>query len=497
MKLTLVYPTFGMEKNPVQPFGILYVAAALQKADFEVSIIDTSLFSGFDEFEQALSREKPDVLGFTIPTWLLNNSYKAIKIARRVMPRIPIIVGGPHPTIQAEEMLESFGADVACIGEGEITTVELCEALKNKTDLQRVKGIVYRDGDRFIRTPPREKVKDLDTLAWPARDLLNISAYLQQPPNPPELYPLLGILASRGCPFSCTFCADTLHELFGKSIRYRSPKDVVDEMEFITHKYKLRGIRIVDDEFTANNKWVMKFCDEMIRRKVKVSWSCNSRVDTVSEELIQKMKEAGCSYIIFGVESGSQQILDSLRKEIKVEEIKRAFAICNKYGLPTRCNLMVGSPGETMDTFNETKRLLSDIEPDFIIVGITSPIPGTELYDQAKAKGITIAKSDSSIDRFQSLLILENFTHQETVGLVKNLFHHYFKIVASYLYNPVQLFKKRHFFKAIFRYFYNMFAQNPRLCLSTVLHLVNYQKVRFGNALTVANVVEEQRKFIC
>ena len=268
-------------------------------------------------------------------------------------------------------------------------------------------------------------------------------------------------------------------------------------MEYIIDKYKLKGIRIVDDEFTANNKWVMSFCDELIQRKVKVSWSCNSRVDTVSEELIQKMKKAGCSYIIFGVESGSQKILDSLRKEIKVEEIKKAFAICNKYGLPTRCNLMVGSPGETMETFNETKQLLSEIEPDFIIVGITSPIPGTELYDQAHAKGITIAKSDSSIDRFQSLLILENFSHQETVGLVKTLFKHYFKIVISYLFNPIRLFKKRHFFKALFQYFYNMLVQNPRLCFDTILHLVNYQKVRFGNALTTANVVEEQRKFIC
>lgn len=497
MKITLVYPTFGMEKNPVQPFGILYVAKALKNADFDVSIIDTSLFSTFDEFENALLKEKPDVIGFTIPTWLLNNSYEAIKITRRVLPDIPVIVGGPHPTIQAEEMLETFDADIACIGEAEITSVELCEALKNKTSLETVKGIVYREGGKYIRTLPRDNVKDLDTIAWPARELLNVEAYLEQPPNPPELYPLLGVLASRGCPFSCTFCADTLHDLFGKSIRYRSPKDVVDEMEYITKKYRLKGIRLVDDEFTANNKWVLKFCDEMIRRKVKVSWSCNSRVDTVSDILVKKMKEAGCSYIIFGVESGSQKILDSLRKEITVDQIKKAFEICNKHGMPTRCNLMVGSPGETMETFNETKNLLSEIWPDFIIVGITSPIPGTELYDKAKEQEITFAKSDSTIDRFQSLLILENFTPQETVSLVKILFNHYFKIVFSYLLNPVKLFKKRHFFNAVFRYFYNMFIRNPKLCFQTIWHLLNYQRVRFGNALTTAHVVEEQRKFIC
>ena len=282
MKITLVYPTFGMEKNPIQPFGILYVAAALKQANFEVSLIDTSLFSSFEEYEKAFLNENPDVIGFTIPTWLLENSYEAIKRTKRLKPNIPIIVGGPHPTIQAEEMLETFGADVACIGEAEITAIELCRALKNKSDLSQVKGIVYRDGDKFIRTPTEDKVKDLDTIPWPARELLNVEAYLEQPPNPPELFPLLGVLASRGCPFSCTFCADTLHDLFGKSIKYRSPKDVVDEIEYITNKYNLKGIRLVDDEFTANNKWVFKFCEEMIRRKVKVSWSCKAYTRTIN-----------------------------------------------------------------------------------------------------------------------------------------------------------------------------------------------------------------------
>ena len=208
-------------------------------------------------------------------------------------------------------------------GEGEVTICELLHSLEGKMDIENVKGIWYKKNGVLKRTPQRPFIQNLDDLPFPARQLL------------PKEYMNFGhttISASRGCPFNCSFCQPTLRKLFGPVVRFRSPKNVVDEMEYLKTTFKIKHVKFQDDTFTARKQWVTEVCSEILKRKLKIRWDCNARVNTIDKELLTKMKEAGCTKVEFGVESGSQEILNSLNKGTTIKQIEDAFRYVKKLG---------------------------------------------------------------------------------------------------------------------------------------------------------------------
>ena len=367
------------------PLGLAYLAASLREAGFKVKIIDNIVEKL--SFEELLKKiRNATIVGITSTTPTFNAALKYAKKIKEALPNVFVILGGVHVTFKPFEALKNY-VDAICVGEGEETIIEVAERIEAGKSLKGVRGTIYREGDRIIKNPPRKFIEDLDSLPFPAYDLL-----------PLEKYSVLGnklrhfpIITSRGCPFGCRYCSSSL--FIGKKFRARSPKNVVDEIEWLVSEFGARNIAFADDTFTFSRKRVEAICDEIIRRGIEVSWSCSSRVDTINEELLKKMKKAGCKAIYFGVESANQKILDYYRKRIDLKKVFRAIRLAKKYGIMTICSFIIGAPNETKEDMKNTLKLALKLDPDYAQFSILTPYPGTEIYEEAKRKGLLITEN--------------------------------------------------------------------------------------------------------
>ena len=248
-------------------------------------------------------------------------------------------------------------------------------------------SIKQRDGIRIVNNGPREFIQDLDSLPFPAYDLM-----------PLEKYTVLGhrlehfpMITSRGCPFGCRYCSSSL--FLGRKFRARSPKNVVDEIEWLVGDFKAKYIAFSDDTFTLSKRRVIEICDEIIKRNLDIKWSCSSRVDTISKELLEKMKDAGCSAIYYGVESASQRVLNYYKKRINLERVKEAVKLTKKAGIEVICSFIIGSPYETKEDMKATLKFALKLNPDYAQFSILTPYPGTDIYREAKEKNLLLTEN--------------------------------------------------------------------------------------------------------
>lgn len=297
-------------------------------------------------------------------------------------------MGGPHATFFPEQMLKSKSVDIVALNEGEVTIVELVRALEQQRDLESVRGIVFKKVSGIFTTPPRPRAKSLDDFSFPAYDTFDLSEY-KSPEVPPQYQHLVGthILTSRGCPFHCNFCS--VNTFFGGKWAYRSPNNVADEIELLMESSGVQHIYFSDDLFTLDSSRVIALCKEILNRKLDFAWMAETRVDCVNRELLQWMRRAGCYRIYYGVESGSPRILESANKGFTVDHIRNAFRLTHEAGIEPSCFLMVGNPGETMDTILETSHLIHEIRPATLpVMGINTILPASAQYETAKASGL-------------------------------------------------------------------------------------------------------------
>jgi len=354
VKVTLIFPYFKRFISTTPPLGIMYIAAMLEKHNAEVTIIDTSFNQNWNLLRKNLQETKPDFVGISSVTPMITDAFRVAELAKKLNADCTTVLGGPHATVV--QIVNPY-IDFCVYGEGEATLLELIKEVETGGDLSRVKGIYYKDGDDLIRTPPRPPIEDLSELPFPAWHLL---------PTTEQYFKVNGrsgiLIASRGCPFNCTFCQPTLRMLFGSKVRFRTPENVVDEIEMLLRHYDIKEFMFHDDTFTSNKVWVKQLCDLMIERDIHIPWNCNSRVNTVTRELLKTMKRAGCTRLSLGVESGSQEILDkALRKGIKLSEVRRAFKLCKEERMETKAFLMLGSPFETKESLESTVELIREI----------------------------------------------------------------------------------------------------------------------------------------
>jgi radical SAM superfamily enzyme YgiQ (UPF0313 family) len=343
IKVLLINPPSEF-KTPVLPLGLASIAAYLEKNKIDVSILDAWAEKiSFEELKNKISQSEVDIIGIYM-------------VSPRYEPQL----------------------DICAIGEGEITMYELVKSLQSNSELSRVDGIAYRDKNngQIIITKTRDFIKNLDTLPLPARHLFPIEKYRTHPPYGRK-NPYFSIITSRGCPFQCAYCSK---DVFKNIFRARSSKNVCDEIDQLINKYNAQEIHFYDDDFTMNMNRAEEICDEILRRGLKFIWSCTTRVDLVNEKLLRKMKQAGCWLISYGVESGNQQILDAINKEINIDQIISAFEITKKVGISTLAYFMAGLPGETAKTIQETIDLSKKIKPDFVSWGILVVYPGSRLF---------------------------------------------------------------------------------------------------------------------
>lgn len=395
MKVLLVNPPYinfeGMKESGghIMPFNLAYLAGYLRKKiGCQIKILDTEILGlGYKKIKDFLKKEQPDITGFTCLSPTINHVFKICKIIKKELELNCItVVGGIHPTILPRETLKNPYVDFAVVGEGEITFSELVKTIKEKRgDFKNINGLYYKQGTTILNTPPREFINNLDDIPFPARDLFNLKLYYSAPTKKLSEELCSPISTSRGCAFDCIHCVSK--SIWHRRVRYRSAENVIAEIEECINKFNIKEFNVLDDNFTLNKPRALEICQQIIDKKLPIVWICSSRADAIDDELACLMAKAGCKKVSLGLESGSQKILDLMRKQTTVEQGKGAVKIIRKYNIQVHASFMLGNIGETEETVRETIDLAKSLPLDNATFFTTCPVPGSDLYYYAKSKG--------------------------------------------------------------------------------------------------------------
>jgi len=368
------------------PVGLAYLAGFLQSNGIEVQIIDAkSLNLLYSDICEIVAKEEPDIVGVTVFTSNLKSSLVTCKEIKKAYPPAKIVVGGAHIHPQHREVIEKPYIDFCIRGEGEETLLEMTEALSNGKDLGQVKGLTFKKDHNIIMTPERPFIKDLDSLPFPARNLLQNHIY--QTWFGYKWGVFTAVSASRGCPFKCHYCSVPQ---FWPLHRRRSVQNVLQELQEIRYEYEIKNVRFTDELITLNKKWLIEFCQGMVEQGLnkEIAWSCDSRVDTVSKTLLREMKKANCQVIFYGIEFGNQRILDFCGKGTKIAQIYEAIEFTKEAGITPTGNFMIGYPTETIETIEDTIKLIKGLGLEMGSVSIVTPFPGTQLYNYCQKNSL-------------------------------------------------------------------------------------------------------------
>jgi anaerobic magnesium-protoporphyrin IX monomethyl ester cyclase len=421
--VTLVNPPAPIGSTGHLPFALLglgYLAAVLEKNQYEVDVIDCQVLRlSYEEFRSEIGKRQPDIVGITSTTLTYKSGLQIAKIAKEACPNCLTVMGGPHVTFWDDKALQECPyLDVVVRKEGENTMLELVQRVEAGKSYHDVIGTTCRKDGKIVRNPDRPYIEDLDALPFPARHLWPMERLR-------EYEDILYLATSRGCVYWCEFCATV--RMHGRKYRMRSPKNVVDELEFLHKNYATDKFTFCDDAFTVDQARTEELCREITDRKLKIQWNCGTRVDMVTKELLVKMKEAGCISVWFGVESGSQQVLDAMKKGISTSQTMQVLGWVRELGLKPVPNVILGFPGETKKTAWTTIKFVEKISPDEVgFYNVATPFPGTPMYDLVKEKGwikvTDFDKYDTTVPIFETPWL----SMKELREIREQAFHHFY-----------------------------------------------------------------------
>jgi len=360
--------------------GLAYMAAVLEKNGYDVAVVDCPAYKmTYKNAEHAIRLFEPDIVGITSVAATFTSALQVAKDIKESYPRALTVFGGPHATVMDKQIIgEHKEVDVVVRGEGEQTIADLARCASNSglKGLHEVEGITFRKDGSIVRTPNRPFIQNLDELPYPAYHYFPLRKY--------QIFRKLGLpmVTSRGCASQCTFCS--VPQIAGNHFRARSPKNVADELEWIRDEYKADFITFTDEVFTYEKERVLEICSEIKIRNLKVPWDCQTRADRVSRELLAKMRNANCKLIAFGVESGSQKILNAMKKGTTVQQNEMAVKWAKEAGISVAISLILGYPGETKESLKQTFDFIKKNEPDDVYMFLATPYPDTELGDLVK-----------------------------------------------------------------------------------------------------------------
>lgn len=369
------------------PLGLANLAAMTRQQGFDTTIIDAAALQlDYAAVVEQVNGLKCDTVGITAVTISIDNAARLADLLKASSPHRMVIIGGPHLTAVPEETMRRYPVfDVGVIGEGDYTLVDLLDALDLKKDLHGVQGLILNTPTGPVRTEPRPRVKNLDDLPMPAWDLLpRLDQYYCPPVHTLKRIPAALLIASRGCPGHCTFCD---RSVFGNKMRAYSAEYTFSLIKELYTKYGIREIQLRDDNFTAFRSRLLEWCAILKREKLDLVWTCAGRVDMVTPEVLKAMKDAGCWQIWYGIESGSQEILERIKKETTIEQIERAVNLTHQAGISPCGFFMIGNPGETKETLQQTIDLALRLPLDEAHFSFVTPFPGSELYLHAREYG--------------------------------------------------------------------------------------------------------------
>ena len=435
MKVFLFDPPYerlmGVKTTLLYPIGLSYLAATLNQAghealyinfDYEEGLPITNPFSRtrninkyrkyshevnnasnrvWHSFRQLLLKYTPQVVGISCISLKMQSALMMANIVKEVNSNIKVIFGGHHSLLYPEKILNNnSNVDIIALGEFDLGLVEVVNALQTNMGtlyekLCAIPGLCIRNqSNTAIRTGVRELLPSLDDLPFPE------SAHYYQN-SCLRILPLTAIIASRGCPYKCTYCAT--NNLWKRSVRWRSPENVLNEIKYRSKRHNVFSFGFFDDCFTLDKEWLMEFCDRVTREKVSINWSCISNANLVDESIFKRMVEAGCIKINIGVETGSERIAKLIKRSVKMERIRQVFEYTRKYGVSTTAYVMMGFPTETVKDIQDTQRFIRELSPNWVYANVLVPLPGTETFRMCTDSGLLDEKKAWSGELYRDL----------------------------------------------------------------------------------------------
>ncbi len=438
-KILLINPPwlklFG-EGSFCSPLGLCYIAAVLEKQGYAVSIYDadhtakaqfyspvkkTANYGNYlstlrdinspiwKNIGLAISEQSPDIVGVSVTTPTHSSALNISRLVKSFNADIPVVWGGAHPTILPDETIKNKDVNIVVRGEGEYTFLDL---IKNFSRLDKVLGITYRQDGGIIHNPSRPLIEDLNGLPFPAKHLI-----LQKGNYYPEWFG--NIFASRGCPYSCIFCAS--HQIWTRRVRHRSAENVVNEIRYIKKEFKTNQFVFYDDSFTLDQNFMENICDVFIKEKLNIIWTCSTRANLINDKLIRKMKHAGCEHILIGIESGDEETLKKIKKCLTIEHIKNAVRVLKRNRMQFSGFFMIGFPWETKRHIDNTISLMKKLNPRSATFSVAAPYPKTELYDICASEGLIpqVPDWDKFFQQSPEMYLSKNLTKEETSRIIR------------------------------------------------------------------------------
>lgn len=434
--------------------GILYIGTVLEKAGFDVKVIDS--FPRFNKQNiEKIYNFQPDLVGVSVLTTGHQIAATYTRVIKEKLQRARICWGGVHPSSLPVQILQTEPVDFVVVGEGEMTMLEVCNRLSEEknSSLEGIKGVVFKSKNGIITNEGRELIKDLDSLPIPNRRLLESPSYAwyMSPPGIIRGQFLNGITTlytTRGCPYNCVFCCS--HKIMGRGLRQRSVENVLEEITYLRKEFNINGLYFNDDTFCLDKKWLKDFCHRLRVEEDGLIWGCQTRANLVNTDILQEMKAAGCVQLDIGCESGSTKVLKALKKDVSVEDILQAFDGAKKIEVDTFATFIIGNPEETMEDIYETQKVARKIDSrvNFLIL---VPYPGSELFEMAKKNNWLLDKelhfSENWTNKQSENPVMEiSFKSEKLLHLRAKLQNEYFwknnlKIFISFITHPTYLLK--------------------------------------------------------
>jgi len=382
MKVLLIQPNFDAHiVHP--PLGLGYLAAYLEEKGHEVTIFDATLKNAsLEQILLAIKNFSPDLVGITVLSRGHNKAREIINEIKKIFPKLPVVIGGTQVTAAPAEVMADFKADFAVIGEGEITLAELVSALGGKNKFSDIDGLAYREKKKIRINHKRKLIENLDKIPFPAWHLMPPGQYRIAPIlEPIHASPVAPILTSRGCPYNCSFCASNV--TWQRKLRFRSPENVIGEIKLLKEKYGVKEIHFADDNFTMDTKRAEEICDRLIEENIDLPWQCPNgvRIDRLPLLLLRKMKKAGCYAVGLGIESGNQKILDKNSKNLNLKVVPQVLEDLRKVGIESYGFFILGLPGDTKQTINETINFALTNPFDRVWFNLFTPYPGSPAFN--------------------------------------------------------------------------------------------------------------------
>ncbi|MBN2458155.1 radical SAM protein [Candidatus Woesearchaeota archaeon] len=385
------FKTSAKVQTLIPPTSLMYVASGLERAGFRPKIVDLQLENKtHHQLRKILERTDAKVAGVTTTTPEIQENVQLLDFIKRVRPDIKTVMGGPHPTLLPDDAIRYNSVDAIFKGEGELEFPNLINAFVKNKSLKKVGGISYKEKGRIIHNRPARLIDDLDSIPFPAWHLIKYKDYLW-PVKDRGIIPGGTMLTTRGCPYRCVFCG----KLFGRTVRFRSPDSVLEELKLITDDYGIKFFIMLDETFTLKKDRVIEICKRIVKEKIDITWFASTRANICDLEMFRWMKKAGCDRITMGVESGSQKILNILKKDATLKQYEDGFRMAKKVGFETRGSFIIGNPYDTLKTIRQSINFAKRIDLDEAYFNIMTPYPGTELYDMAlKGQGLRLVVKD-------------------------------------------------------------------------------------------------------